>query len=80
MTQNSGSEMNEDSEEYTLLHDEGVDYVRDAFREASEGEVVKCFFSDDSEETGPVVRAVMISPQRYEELLEIEWMYQELQK
>ncbi|MBO0676840.1 hypothetical protein JRC04_05130 [Mycolicibacterium sp. S2-37] len=56
--------MNEDA--YTLMDDEA----------ASQGEVVWCFTTDAMEGAPPL--AVMISPERYNELLEIEWMYQDL--
>lgn len=62
----------------TLQDDEGVSYTRDAFEDASRGEVIWCVASDRAEDDPPAL-AVMISPHRYEELLETEWMYKDLQ-
>lgn len=62
----------------TLTDDEGSGYTRDAFEAAYNGGVIYCLASDLGPDDPPCL-AVMISPKRYEELLEFEWMYKELQ-
>lgn len=63
----------------TLQDDEGCSYTSDAFRKAADGTPVWCVYGDRAEEDDDAV-AVMISCERYDELLDYEFRYQSVSK
>lgn len=67
------------TEVYTLQDDEGCFYTRAAMEAALRGAEIFCVASDRSDDDPPYL-AVMISVERYNDLLETEWMYEDLSK
>ena len=62
-------------EEYDIRG--GSDEVNDAVRTAQES-ACTLYNSDEEYDDQPAPRAVLISQQRYQQLLETEWMYKDL--